>query len=54
MKKSEKLILNKAHDKEDENRDPIDGRSMIGCLFVGVLMLVTVLYAFSLLIKYLR
>jgi len=54
MKKSVKLILNKARDMEDENRDPVDGRSMVGCLFVGILILAVMLYTFSLLIKYLR
>ena len=40
MKKKNTLIENNAPDMEDENRNPFDGRSTIGCLFVGMVLLI--------------
>jgi len=46
MKEKNTLIENEAHDREDEARNPFDGRSTIGCLLVGVLLLVAGLLVF--------
>lgn len=45
MKKSnELLIANKAHDQKNEHRNPIDGRSTIGCLLVSAVIFIFVMY----------
>ena len=53
MKKNA-LIENEAHDREDEARDPFDGRSTIGCLFLGVVLLAGGLLLFIKLINHFR
>ena len=54
MKNKNALIENKDHDREDEARDPFDGRSTIGCLFIGVLLLTGGLLLFIKLVNYFR
>jgi len=54
MKEKNTLIENEAHDREDEARNPFDGRSTIGCLLVGVLLLVAGLLVFIKIVNYFR
>jgi len=54
MKNKNALIENKDHDREDEARDPFDGRSTLGCLFIGVVLLASVLLLFIKLVNYFR
>jgi len=53
MKKNT-LIENKAHDREDEAGDPLDGRSTLGCLFIGVLLLAGGLLTLIKIVEYFR
>lgn len=39
MKLPSSLYKNKNHDRQDEYRDPLDGRKTIGCLFLGVILI---------------
>jgi len=54
MKKKNALIENEAHDREDEARDSLDGRSTIGCLIIGMILLAGGLLAFIKLVNHLR
>jgi hypothetical protein len=42
MKKSSPLAINDTPDQEDENRDLLDGRSTVGCLFLGIFILLII------------
>ena len=55
MKKDLKTVAeNNYHDSEDEYRDPVDGRSIVGCLFIGLLIIAGIIVGLGVLIKQIR
>jgi hypothetical protein len=46
--------LNESYDMEDENRDMFDGRSIVGCLFLGIFLMAGIIIGLGVLITKLR
>lgn len=54
MKKTKISLIDRARDMENAQDDPVDGVKMLGCLFVGILLLAAMLSIFGFIIKSLR